>query len=56
MSRFTPSLPEYDAAMHEGISPALRRGPLSYGMPPEEGTADKPTPPEEGTADEPVVV
>jgi hypothetical protein len=34
MSRFTPSLPEYDTAMHEGISPALRRGPLSYGMPP----------------------
>jgi hypothetical protein len=24
MSRFTPSPPEYDAAMHEGISPALR--------------------------------
>jgi hypothetical protein len=24
MSRFTPSLSEYDAAMHEGISPALR--------------------------------
>jgi hypothetical protein len=22
MSRFTPSLPEYDGAMHEGISPA----------------------------------
>jgi hypothetical protein len=34
MSRFTPSPPEYNAAMHEGISPALRRGPLSYGMPP----------------------
>jgi hypothetical protein len=36
MSRFTPSPPEYDAAMHEGISPALRRGPLafSHGMPP----------------------
>jgi hypothetical protein len=35
MSRFTPSSPEYDAAaMHEGILPALRRGPLSYGMPP----------------------
>jgi hypothetical protein len=36
MLRFTPSPPEYDAAMHEGISPALRRGPLSfsYGMPP----------------------
>jgi hypothetical protein len=34
MSRFTPSPPEYDAVMHEGISPALRRGPLSYGMPP----------------------
>jgi hypothetical protein len=34
MSRFTPSPPEYDVAMHEGISPALRRGPLSYGMPP----------------------
>jgi hypothetical protein len=35
MSRFTPSPPEYDAAMHEGISPALRRGPLSFshGMP-----------------------
>jgi hypothetical protein len=31
MSRFTPSPPEYDA---DGISPALRRGPLSYGMPP----------------------
>jgi hypothetical protein len=27
MSRFTPSPPEYDAdGMHEGISPALRRG------------------------------
>jgi hypothetical protein len=24
MSRFTLSPPEYDAAMHEGISPALR--------------------------------
>jgi hypothetical protein len=24
MSRFTPSPPEYDAAMHAGISPALR--------------------------------
>jgi hypothetical protein len=24
MSRFTPSPPEYDATMHEGISPALR--------------------------------
>jgi hypothetical protein len=36
MSRFTPSPPEYDAAMHKGISPALRRGPLSFshGMPP----------------------
>jgi hypothetical protein len=36
MSRFTPSPPEYDAAMHEGISPSLRRGPLSFshGMPP----------------------
>jgi hypothetical protein len=36
MSRFTPSPSEYDAAMHEGISPALRRGPLSFshGMPP----------------------
>jgi hypothetical protein len=36
MSRFTPSPPEYDTAMHEGISPALRRGPLSFsnGMPP----------------------
>jgi hypothetical protein len=34
MSRFTPSPPEYDAAaMHKGISPTLRRGPLSYGMP-----------------------
>jgi hypothetical protein len=36
MSRFTTSPPEYDGAMHEGISPALRRGPLSFsnGMPP----------------------
>jgi hypothetical protein len=36
MSRFTPSPPEYDAAILEGISPALRRGPLSFshGMPP----------------------
>jgi hypothetical protein len=36
MSRFTPSPPEYDVAMHEGISPALRRGPLSFSheMPP----------------------
>jgi hypothetical protein len=36
MSRFTPSPPAYDAAMHEGISPALRQGPLSFsnGMPP----------------------
>jgi hypothetical protein len=36
MSRFTLSPPEYDAAMHEGISPALCRGPLSFshGMPP----------------------
>jgi hypothetical protein len=36
MSRFTPSPPEYDAVTHEGISPALRRGPLffSNGMPP----------------------
>jgi hypothetical protein len=36
MSRFTPSPPEYDAVMHVGISPALRRGPLSFshGMPP----------------------
>jgi hypothetical protein len=36
MSRFTLSPPEYDAAMHEGISPALRQGPLSFsnGMPP----------------------
>jgi hypothetical protein len=37
MSRFTPSPPKYDAVMHEGISPALRRGPLSFshvGMPP----------------------
>jgi hypothetical protein len=32
MSRFTPSPPEYDVAMHEGILPALHRGPLSYGM------------------------
>jgi hypothetical protein len=36
MSRFTPSPPECDATMHEGISPALRRGPLSFShrMPP----------------------
>jgi hypothetical protein len=34
MSRFTPSPPEYDAVMHGGISPALHREPLSYGMPP----------------------
>jgi hypothetical protein len=35
MSRFTPSPLEYDVdGMHEGISPALHRGPLSYGMPP----------------------
>jgi hypothetical protein len=36
MSRFTPSPSEYDCVMHEGISPALRRGPLSFsnGMPP----------------------
>jgi hypothetical protein len=36
MSRFTPSPPEYDAAMHEGISPALLQGPLSFSnrMPP----------------------
>jgi hypothetical protein len=36
MSRFTPSPLEYDIVMHEGISPALRRGPLSFsnGMPP----------------------
>jgi hypothetical protein len=36
MSRFTPSPPEYDVAMHKGISPVLRRGPLSFssGMPP----------------------
>jgi hypothetical protein len=36
MSRFTLSSLEYDGAMHEGISPALRRGPLSFsnGMPP----------------------
>jgi hypothetical protein len=34
MSRFTPSPPEYDAGMHEGISPGLHRGLLSYGMPP----------------------
>jgi hypothetical protein len=35
MSRFTPSPLEYDAAMHEGILPALRRGTLSFshGMP-----------------------
>jgi hypothetical protein len=35
MSRFTPSPLDYNAAMHEGISPALRRGPLSFstGMP-----------------------
>jgi hypothetical protein len=33
---FSLSPPEYDTAMHEGISPALRRGPLSFshGMPP----------------------
>jgi hypothetical protein len=40
MSRFTPSPPEYDAAMHEGISPALRRGPLSFSngmLPPNDG-------------------
>jgi hypothetical protein len=40
ISRFTPSPLEYDAAMHEGISPALRRGPLSFshGMsPPNDG-------------------
>jgi hypothetical protein len=36
MSRFTPSPPEYGVAMHEDISPALHRGPLSFsnGMPP----------------------
>jgi hypothetical protein len=36
MSKFTPSSPEYDAAMHEDISPAVRQGPLSFshGMPP----------------------
>jgi hypothetical protein len=36
MSRFTTSPPEYNAAMDEGISPVLRRGPLSFsnGMPP----------------------
>jgi hypothetical protein len=36
LSSFTPSPPKYDAVMHEGISPALRRGPLSFshGMPP----------------------
>jgi hypothetical protein len=36
MLRFTPLPPEYDATMHEGISPAQRRGPLSFshGMPP----------------------
>jgi hypothetical protein len=36
MSRFTLSPPVYDAAMHEGISSALRQGPLSFshGMPP----------------------
>jgi hypothetical protein len=33
MSRFTPSPLEYDDAMHEGISPALRRGPLSFSNP-----------------------
>jgi hypothetical protein len=33
MSRFTSSPPEYDGAMHEGISPALRRGPLSFSNP-----------------------
>jgi hypothetical protein len=38
MSRFTPPPPEYDVAMQEGISLALRRGPLSYGMsPPNDG-------------------
>jgi hypothetical protein len=40
MSRFTPSPPEYDAAMYEGISPALRRGPLSFSngmLPPNDG-------------------
>jgi hypothetical protein len=28
MSRFTLLPPEYDIAMHEGISPSLRQGPL----------------------------
>jgi hypothetical protein len=40
MSRFTPSPLEYDAAMHEGISPALRQGPLSFSngmLPPNDG-------------------
>jgi hypothetical protein len=40
MSRFTLSPPEYNAAMHEGISPALRRGPLSFShgmLPPNDG-------------------
>lgn len=30
---FTPSPPEYDGAMYEGISPALRRGPLYFSNP-----------------------
>jgi hypothetical protein len=36
MSAFTPLPPEYDVVMHEGISPALCQGPLSFshGMPP----------------------
>jgi hypothetical protein len=33
MSRFIPSPPEYDAAMHEGISPTLRRGHLACPAP-----------------------
>jgi hypothetical protein len=37
MAGFTPSPPEYDGLMYEGISSSLRRGPLSFsntGMPP----------------------
>ncbi|KAK1631505.1 hypothetical protein QYE76_005820 [Lolium multiflorum] len=37
MAGFRPSPPVYDAVMYEGISPALRRGPLFFsnpGMPP----------------------
>jgi hypothetical protein len=33
ISRFTPSLPEYDCDHYEGISPALRQGPLSFSNP-----------------------